>query len=94
MTDGGGIADDRLRSFVERVERLNEEIKGLQEDRKEVFRDAKSQGFDPAVMKIVIRRRAMSTDDREHEDATVETYEAALGGWDGTPLGEYAEAAQ
>lgn len=94
MTDVNGIVGDRLRSFVKRVERLNEDIKGLQEDRKDVFQEAKSQGFDPAIMKIVIRRRAMSTDDREHEDSMVETYEAALGGWDGTPLGEYAEAAQ
>lgn len=75
----GGIDNDHLRSFIERVERLNEEIKGLSEDRSEIFKEAKDQGFDVAAMKQVIKIRGMDPDDREAQEALVDTYLLAVG---------------
>lgn len=70
---------DQIKSFVERVERLNEEIKGLNGDKRDIFAEAKSQGFDVKALKIVIQRRAKDPDELSELQAVVETYEAALG---------------
>lgn len=74
------MTDDRLRLLVERIERINEEIAGLQEDRKDVYAEAKAVGYSPATIRAVIARRAMKPDDRAEADAMLETYENALGG--------------
>lgn len=79
MTDIGNNAGAVLQSFVERVERINEEIKASQEDRKEVFSEAASQGFDVKAMKRVIRERAMDRDELDEFEALVQTYWGALG---------------
>lgn len=71
-----------LRLLIERIERISEEIAGLQEDRRDVYAEAKARGFSPAIMRKVIQRRAMRPDDRQIVDAELETYEAALGGLD------------
>lgn len=76
------IADSspaRLKSFVERIERLQEEIDGLNGDKKEVYAEAKGTGFDVKVMKIVIRLRKMESADRQEQEELVETYKRALG---------------
>lgn len=74
------MSDDRLRLLVERIERINEEIAGLQDDRKDVYAEAKAVGYSPATIRAVIARRAMKPDDRAEADMLLETYEAALGG--------------
>ncbi|QCO03057.1 DUF2312 domain-containing protein [Azospirillum argentinense] len=76
--DVGGIAADRLRSFVQRIERLEEEKRGLQEDIKEIYAEAKGTGFDTKIIRMAIRRRKMDKADRQEQDATLELYELAL----------------
>lgn len=73
-------ADNRLRLLVERVERIDEEIRGLQQDRKDVFAEAKALGYDTRVIRAVITRRKMSPESRAEADVVLETYEAAIGG--------------
>lgn len=86
----GPIASEQLRLFIERAERLKEEIKGLQADLSDVFAEAKGQGYAPAIMKEIIKLRAMDTDARREREALLDTYKAALGMLDGTPLGRWA----
>lgn len=69
----------RLRSFIERVERLEEEKKTIADDIKEVYAEAKSQGFDVKTMRKIVSLRKKDPDDRAEEDALLETYMAALG---------------
>ncbi|RUQ61251.1 DUF2312 domain-containing protein [Azospirillum doebereinerae] len=78
-SDVGGIAADRLKSFVERIERLEEEKKGLQEDVKEVYAEAKGTGFDTKIIRQIIRLRKMDKADRQEQEAILELYKEALG---------------
>ena len=73
------ISDDRLRLLIERVERLEEEKKGISDDIKDVFAEAKAVGYDTKIMKLVIKIRKQSRDDRAEQEALLETYLAALG---------------
>lgn len=75
----GGIAADRLKSFVERIERLQAEQKALTEDIKEVKAEAKGVGFDVKVIMHIIKVRKQDADDRDEFDALVDTYMRALG---------------
>jgi uncharacterized protein (UPF0335 family) len=77
--DVGGIAADRLKSFVERIERLEEEKKGLQEDVKEVYAEAKGTGFDTKIIRQIIRLRKMDKADRQEQEALLDLYKEALG---------------
>ncbi|WP_434619252.1 DUF2312 domain-containing protein [Azospirillum sp. B2RO_4] len=77
--DVGGIAADRLKSFVERIERLEEEKKGLQDDIKEVYAEAKGTGFDTKIIRQIIRLRKMDKADRQEQEAILELYKEALG---------------
>ncbi|MEE2722780.1 MAG: DUF2312 domain-containing protein [Pseudomonadota bacterium] len=80
MADGGGqVAQDRLRSFIERIERLEEEKTVLMADIKEVYAEAKGTGFDPKTMRKVIRLRKMDDSDRQEEEFLLDTYLSALG---------------
>jgi uncharacterized protein (UPF0335 family) len=79
MSDVGGVAGERLRSFIQRIERLEEEKKTISDDIREVFAEAKSTGFDPKIMRQVIRLRKMESADRQEQEALLETYLAALG---------------
>ncbi|MDP6352936.1 MAG: DUF2312 domain-containing protein [Alphaproteobacteria bacterium] len=79
MANVGGVAAERLRSFIERIERLEEEKAALAADIREVFSEAKSVGFDPKVMRRVIGLRRLESADREQQEALLETYMAALG---------------
>lgn len=71
--------NDELRLFIERVERLAEEIKGLSDDRADVFAEAKGKGYDTKIMKDIIRYRKMNPDARNYFDEVFETYKVALG---------------
>jgi uncharacterized protein (UPF0335 family) len=73
------VAADQLRLFVERIERLYEEVKGLNDDIRDVYSEAKANGYDTKVMRMVIRLRALETHTRQEQDAVLETYRAALG---------------
>jgi uncharacterized protein (UPF0335 family) len=74
-----GIAVDQLRSFVERVERLEEEIKALQDDKSDIYKEAKSQGFDAKALKAVVAYRRKDPADALDQQAVFETYLDALG---------------
>lgn len=75
----GGIAADRLRSIVERVERLEEERKALSGDIKDIFTEAKSSGFDVKVLKQIIRLRKQEPADVEEQETLLDIYRKALG---------------
>lgn len=79
MADVGGVAGEHLRSFIQRIERLEEEKQTIAEDIREVFAESKSMGFDPKIMRQVLRLRKMETSDRQEQEALLETYLAALG---------------
>lgn len=92
MPDVGGIAGDQLRSFIERIERLESEKKQLGEDIKDVYNEAKTNHFDVPTMKKIVRERKMDKDDLDEAAAMLELYRKALGMWEDTELGEYAFA--
>ena len=71
--------DDRLKSLIERVEKLEEEKNNLLADIKEVFSEAKGLGYDPKIMRKVLIIRKMDIDERLEQEALLETYRAALG---------------
>ncbi|MES2783795.1 MAG: DUF2312 domain-containing protein [Pseudomonadota bacterium] len=73
------IAADQLRLFIERIERLDEEISGLQTDRKDVYSEARGQGYDAKVMRDIVRLRKMETNTRQEWEAILDTYKSALG---------------
>lgn len=75
-----GIAAEKLRSFVHRVENLNADIKGLNDDKSEVYAEAKALGFDVKTIKKLIQRRAMDTADRREQDELLDLYERAMDG--------------
>lgn len=78
MADIGGVAGERLRSFVERVERLEDEKQALAEDIKEVYSEAKSSGFDVKILRQIIRLRKMDDNDRSEMETLLEVYKRAL----------------
>ena len=73
------VAADQLRLFIERIERLEEEKKGIADDIKDVYAEAKGQGYETKTMSQVVRLRKMAKDARDEADALLETYRAALG---------------
>ena len=72
-------ADERLRLLIERIERLEEEKKGISDDIKDVYNEGKATGYDPKAMRRVVRIRKMKPDDRKEMDAILEVYLNALG---------------
>ena len=78
MSDGN-VAADQLRLFIERIERLEEEKKGIADDVKDVYAEAKANGYDTKTMRAIVRLRRMETHVRQEADALLETYRSALG---------------
>ena len=74
----GGIAADRLRSLIERIERLEEEKRELQSDIRDIFAEAKSAGFDVKAMRTILKLRKMNAADRDEQETMVVTYRKAL----------------
>jgi uncharacterized protein (UPF0335 family) len=74
-----GDADDRLRLLIERIERLEEEKKGIAEDIRDVYSEAKAVGYDAKIMRQIVRLRKMKPDDRAEMEAVLEVYKRALG---------------
>ena len=71
--------DDRLRLLIERIERLEEEKKGIADDIRDVYAEAKAVGYDPKIMRQVVRLRKMKPDDRSEMETILEVYKNALG---------------
>lgn len=78
--NGHNSTREKLRQTIARIERLEEEKQALADDIKEVYNEAKGFGFDPAIIKIIIRRRKEDIEKRREREMTVETYEAAIDG--------------
>ncbi len=78
MTEVGGIAVDRLRSLIERIERLEEEKKAIAGDIRDIFAEAKSAGFDVKIMREILKLRKMDAADRDEKELLLETYRKAL----------------
>lgn len=78
MTDVGGIAGDRLRSFVERIERLEEEKVALAADIREVYSEAKGAGFDVKILRNIINLRKMDASERQEQEEILDIYKRAL----------------
>lgn len=80
------ISGEMLRSYVERVERLTEDEKAIRDDKKLVFAEAKSSGFDPKYIRAIIKLRSVSPSERQEHEAMIEMYSAAMGMVSETPL--------
>ena len=78
MVEVGGIAADRLRQFIERIERLEEEKAALAADIKEIYSEAKGTGFDIKVIRMIVRLRKMDTSDRQEQEQILDLYKRAL----------------
>lgn len=72
-------SDNRLRLLVERIERLNDEAKGIGEDIKGVYAEVRAVGYDPKIVRQVVKLRAMRPDDRREMEMVLDTYKSALG---------------
>jgi uncharacterized protein (UPF0335 family) len=79
MPDVGGVAGEQLKSFIERIERLEEEKRALSADIKDVYAEAKGNGFDIAIMRQIIRIRRMDQDDVDEQETLLDIYKRALG---------------
>lgn len=73
------VSDEQLRLFIERIERLEEEKKGVADDIRDTYNEMKSQGYDPKIVRKVIRLRKMPAHDRAEMDALLEVYCSAVG---------------
>ena len=73
------VSDEQLRLFVERIERLEEEKKGIADDIRDVYLESKSQGYDPKIMRQIVRLRKMPIHDRKEMEAILDVYKSALG---------------
>jgi|ERR1700674_2489707 len=77
------VAKDHLKAFVERIERLEEEKKALADDIRDVYAEAKAQGFDTKALRTIVRIRKQDAEERQEQEAILETYLQALGMLDG-----------
>ena len=85
MTSLQASSQSQLRQLIEQIERLEEEKKALAGDIRDKFLEAKAMGFDPKIMKQVIRLRKQTKDDRDEQEALLEVYMHALGMLDAMP---------
>lgn len=79
FADVGGVSGQRLRQYVERIERLLEEVAGLQDDIKQVYGESKSAGYDTKIMRKVIALRKLDSQKRQEQQELLELYSSALG---------------
>ena len=73
------VSSEQLRLFIERIERMEEEKKGISDDIRDVYSELKGQGYDPKIVRQIVRLRAMETHDRQEMEALLDTYRSALG---------------
>ena len=79
MANVGGVAGEQLKSFIERIERLEEEKNALSGDIKEVYAEAKGNGFEPKIMRQIIKIRKMDKDALDEQESLLDLYKRALG---------------
>ena len=90
MSDEIGIAGNRVRSFVERVEQIEAEIAELNEGKKEVFAEAKGEGFDVKILKEIIKLRKLDKDERDEHETLLDVYMRAMDTASPAPVAEAA----
>ena len=90
MSDTVSVAGDRIRSFVERIEQLDTELQELNEQKKEVFAEAKGEGFDVKVLKEIIRLRKQDKDERDEHETLLDVYMRAMDEAGPAPVAEAA----
>jgi uncharacterized protein (UPF0335 family) len=73
------VSDEQLKLFIERIERLEEEKKGISDDIRDSYNEAKSQGYDPSIMRQIVRLRKLPVHDRKEMEAVLDVYKSALG---------------
>ena len=78
MSDTVGIAGDRIRSFVERIEQLDTELQELNEQKKEVFAEAKGEGYDVKILKEIIKLRKQDQEERDEHETLLDVYMRAM----------------
>jgi uncharacterized protein (UPF0335 family) len=78
MTDAVGIPGERIRSIIERIEHIEEELKALNEGKKEIFSEAKGSGFDVKVLKQILRLRKQDQDERDEQESLLDLYLRAM----------------
>jgi uncharacterized protein (UPF0335 family) len=78
MSETVGIAGDRIRSFVERIEQIETELKELTETKKEIFSEAKGEGFDVKVLKEILKLRKQDQDERDEHETLLDVYMRAM----------------
>jgi uncharacterized protein (UPF0335 family) len=78
MSDVVGVPGNRIRSFVERIEQIENEIKDLNEAKKEVFSEAKGEGFDVKILKEIIKLRKQDQDERDEHESLLDVYMRAM----------------
>lgn len=91
-SDPAGFAKDQLKSIIERIERLEEEKQALADDIREVYAEAKANGFDTKILRQVVRLRKQDAAERQEQEALRDIYMHALGMLAETPLGQAAMA--
>lgn len=79
MTPTGNVTAEQLRSYIERVERLEEDKANIAADIRDVFAEAKGNGYDPKIMRLIIKLRKKAADERAEEEHLLDTYQRALG---------------
>jgi uncharacterized protein (UPF0335 family) len=84
------FAKDQLKSIIERIERLEEEKKTIADDIRDVYAEAKGNGFDVKALRALVRLRKQDANDRQEHETILETYMHALGMLADTPLGQAA----
>ena len=89
-TDTVGIAGDRIRSIIERVETVEEEIKELMEAKKEIFLEAKGEGLDVKILKEILKLRKLDQDARDEHETLLDVYLRAMDAPTPAPLAEAA----
>jgi uncharacterized protein (UPF0335 family) len=90
MSDTVGVAGDCIRSFVERIEHLDTELQELNEGKKEVFAEAKGEGFDVKVLKEIIKLRKQDQQERDEHDTLLDVYTRAMESAEPAPIAEAA----
>jgi uncharacterized protein (UPF0335 family) len=79
MVDTQSVAADQLKAFIERIQRLHEEVKALNDDCRDVYAEAKANGFDVKILRQIIRLLRMDRDQRMEQEAILELYKQAIG---------------
>jgi uncharacterized protein (UPF0335 family) len=90
MSDVVGIAGDRIRSFIERIEQIETELKVLTEAKKEIFSEAKGEGFDVKVLKEILKLRKQDQEERDEHETLLDVYMRAMDEAGPVPVAEAA----